>query len=54
MYISLNQLGSLVLDVSSTRIDASFVQPVGKPLGSAFQVADTFTILKQDAKSRER
>ena len=41
MFISLNVLGSLVLDVSGNRLDATF-------LGSTGQVRDTFTILKGD------
>lgn len=39
MFISLNQLGSLVLDVDGPRLDASFVRSTGA-------VADTFTMLK--------
>ena len=43
MFISLNQLGSLVLDVSGNQLDATFVQPNG----SGFTTPDTFTILKK-------
>lgn len=43
MFISLNKLGSLVLDVSATRLDATFVQPEGE----GFSTPDTFTILKK-------
>lgn len=39
MFISLNQLGSMVLDIDSTRLDARF-------LNSSGVVADHFTILK--------
>ena len=52
MFISLNELGSMVLDVTATRLDATFVQPTGKPLGSEFSTPDTFTILKQAAASK--
>jgi hypothetical protein len=37
MFISLNELGSMVLDVTATRLDATFVQPSGKPNGSEFR-----------------
>ena len=47
MFISLNELGSMVLDVTATRLDATFVQPGGKPRGSEYSTPDTFTILKQ-------
>ena len=39
-YISLNNLGSLVLDVNGTRLDATFVRSTGA-------TPDTFTIIKQ-------
>jgi acid phosphatase type 7 len=39
MYISLNQLGSMVLDVSGPRLDAKFLRETGV-------VADYFTLLK--------
>lgn len=41
-FISLNNLGSLVLDVSSTRLDATFIRETGAS-------NDTFTIIKQGA-----
>ena len=41
MFISLNRLGSLVLDVNSNRLDAQFLESTG-------QVSDQFTILKGD------
>lgn len=43
MFVSLNQLGSLVLDVRGNRLDASFVHPDG----NSFVTPDTFTILKK-------
>ncbi len=39
MYISLNLLGSLVLDINGSRLDAAFVDPSGT-------VSDHFTIIK--------
>ncbi len=45
MFISLNKLGSLVLDVSANRLDATFVQPDK----SGFIIPDTFTILKENS-----
>lgn len=39
MFISLNQLGSLVLDVDDNRLDASFVRSTG-------QISDHFSIVK--------
>ncbi|MGJ8642483.1 MAG: metallophosphoesterase [Luteolibacter sp.] len=47
MFVSLNQLGSLVLDINGPRLDATFVQADGKPVGSKFTTPDTFTILKK-------
>ncbi len=47
MFLSLNELGSLVLDIDGPRLDATFVQPGGDPLGSTFTIPDTFTILKE-------
>lgn len=47
MFLSLNQLGSLVLDINGPRLDATFVQPGGDPLGATFTTPDTFTILKK-------
>lgn len=41
-YISLNNLGSFVLDVNGTRLDATFVKSDGS-------TPDTFTIIKQGA-----
>jgi hypothetical protein len=41
MYISLNQLGSLVLDISGKRLDAKFIRENAT-------TNDTFTILKQN------
>ena len=49
MFISLNELGSMVLDVGADRLDATFVNPTGKPLGSKFSVMDAFTIQKKGA-----
>ena len=43
MFISINKLGSLVLDVGADRLDATFVQPKG----NGFTIPDTFTILKK-------
>ena len=42
MFISLNQLGSLVLDVNGPRLDATFLRSTGA-------IADSFTILKGGA-----
>jgi len=39
MFLSLNRLGSLVLDVSGLRLDAAFLDTTGTPL-------DSFTVLK--------
>lgn len=47
MFISLNQLGSLVLDVDGPRLDATFLRPRGA-------IADTFTILKGSAATALR
>ena len=47
MYISLNQLGSLVLDIDGGRIDAAFLQSNGS-------IGDTFTLLKPGARQRLR
>lgn len=47
MFISLNELGSLVLDINGPRLDATFVQPGGDPPGTSFTTPDTFTIIKQ-------
>lgn len=41
-FISLNQLGSLVLDINGDRLDATFLRSTGA-------VADTFTVIKQGA-----
>ena len=41
MYVSLNQLGSLVLDIEGKRLDAKFIRENGT-------TNDTFTILKQN------
>jgi hypothetical protein len=40
-------LGSMIIDVNGTRLDASFIRPTGSPLGSTYSVADSFTILKE-------
>lgn len=44
MFISLNQLGSMVLDVNSNRLDAKFLRENGV-------IADYFTIIKGDSGS---
>ncbi|MEO6181549.1 MAG: metallophosphoesterase family protein, partial [Verrucomicrobiota bacterium] len=44
MFISLNQLGSLVLDVDGDRLDAKFL----RENGAVPAIADQFTILKRD------
>jgi hypothetical protein len=41
MFISLNQLGSMVLDVDGIRLDAKFLRETGA-------IADSFTIIKGD------
>jgi predicted phosphodiesterase len=43
MFISLNQLGSLVLDIDRGRLDATFLQSDGN-------IGDTFTLLKAGAR----
>ena len=43
MYVSLNELGSLVIDIEGNRLDASFVEASGF-------VTDQFTILKGDLR----
>src|SRR5690349_853173 len=40
MFLSMSELGSLVLDVNGNRLDAKFLRSTGA-------VADTFTILKE-------
>ena len=47
MFTSLNQLGSLVLDVDGDRLDAKFLRDDGV-------VADSFTIVKTPAKTHPR
>jgi hypothetical protein len=42
MFLSLNRLGSLVLDIDGDRLDARFIEETGI-------VSDYFTILKGDA-----
>ncbi len=41
-FVSMNNLGSLVVDINGTRLDATFVRETGS-------VSDTFTIIKQGA-----
>jgi hypothetical protein len=43
MLLSLNQLGSVVLDIEGNRLNSTF-------LGADGVVRDTYTIIKQDAK----
>ena len=43
MYVSLNQLGSLVLDVDGGRLDAAFLRSDGS-------IGDAFTLLKSGAR----
>jgi hypothetical protein len=47
MVCSLNQVGSLAIDIQGDRMDVAFVQPGGNPSGSSFIIGDSFTILKQ-------
>ncbi|MCI0746909.1 MAG: metallophosphoesterase family protein [Verrucomicrobia subdivision 3 bacterium] len=47
MFIALNELGSVVLDVDGPRLDATFLRENGT-------VGDTFTILKNGAPGRTR
>jgi hypothetical protein len=47
MYISLNKLGSLVLDVDGGRLDAAFLQSDGS-------IGDAFTLLKPGARQALR
>jgi hypothetical protein len=47
MSTSMNELGSLAIDINGPRLDVRFIQPSGIPMGSTYAIGDSFTILKQ-------
>jgi hypothetical protein len=54
MISSLNQVGSLVIDIQGNRLDAAFIQPAGSPSGTSFIIGDSFTILKEAVSDTDR